>query len=209
MSNKLAVIDIDSTICNLLKCYQSYVGTGMSIEDAKTYVLSQSVNLSEEDHRAQWNMFWESDAFMMAETCHQSEEALYGFKGLGYTIILLTQRWPKSRAGTEHWLRMNNLMYDHLAMIGIQGDSKIKNDGLTHKAAYIRDKLPRDSVAFVVDDHADIVRDTSEKLRLESYLVDMPYNRHLKCSEKSRRVNTLYEVYKLLDIKNRKGLQNE
>jgi hypothetical protein len=71
-----------------------------------------------------------------------------------HTVVILSGR-PENRAGkaTEEWLQINDIPYHHFFM---RGSGDMRDDVLVKKD--ILDKLPKNKIAFCIDDRGRICR---------------------------------------------------
>lgn len=156
-------IDIDGTVTTpdfLLPFINKAFNTNISLDDIKTYDLTEALAVEKEDF-SKWYKSEELNMYKNPPIQLNAQRILsnwYPNVALNY----ITAREENSRAVTDYWFKVNHLPYD---VIDIVGPTDKVIAGRRH-----------DVQLFMEDKHDNAVR-IHEELSVPVLLFDAPYNR--------------------------------
>lgn len=176
---KIAIIDIDDTICDLVpylvQVCNKLTGRQLTIADWHSYGVYEMYGISQDTYL---QMCEQDQILSKAEPTLLAKETIDRLIKRGYKIILLTARGWHTDAYTltVDWLMKHNFNYDELHVVPLD---KCKSDyikeNIAEKVDLIIDDSPTHIKAFVEDNIARAI-----------CLIDQPWNKNHKDLDKYR-----------------------
>jgi uncharacterized HAD superfamily protein len=163
-------VDIDGVLCDygsgMIDFINQELGTNYS-RKGNIYHIERELDLDQKVFDNLLHKFREIGGKRTLPVYPDSSSFLYGLKGMGYSVVLLTARpydkYPRIFSDTLHWLKDNNLVFDAVLFNENKDETLVNTFGI-------------DKVCFFVEDTLEQAHSIAKR-GIRVFLMDKPYNR--------------------------------
>jgi uncharacterized HAD superfamily protein len=178
MRNRRIYIDLDDVLCDTARAYTALLmrqfGKTVAFDDIVSFDLSVSFDLTADEYTNFMRLAHEPEVLSALEPIPGAADALGELSDMGYEIAVITGRPPRTAAGSEAWLRSNDIPYHDLTFVDKYGRDA-GGDGDTR--AITLKELSEMRFAYAVEDSGDMAAFLTGTMSQPVALLDRPWNR--------------------------------